>query len=223
MAFYENREYFDMLMCLGRCDGNEGRAINLYADRFPQRRRPSRNVIVRLRDRLVNGGVGLQPRSKNSGRPNNDAGSERIIRYFNRNDRESIRRGAAFLGLSRMRVWRTLKLDNQRPWHLTQVQHLEQLDPVTRLAYSNWYVRQYDANPDNFPSYTMYTDESTFTQDGIINIHNEHIWAEENPHGTIDRGYQRRFSINVWGGLIDNQLVCSVDSLYNFFFFISYV
>lgn len=212
MAAYENHEYFDMLMCLGRCDGNEGRAINLYVDRFPQRRRPSRNIIVRLRDRLMNERAGLQPRNMNAGRPNNNADDEIIIRYFDRNKRESIRRGAVFLGLSRMKVSRTLKLDNQRPWHLTKVQHLEQFDPVVRMAHSNWYVNRYDVDPENFPQSIIYTDESTLTQDGIINIHNEHIWSEENPHGTIDRGYQRRFSLNVWGGLIDDRLVGLVNS-----------
>ncbi len=28
----------------------------------------------------------------------------------------------------------------------------------------------------------LFSDESLFTQDGIFNLRNEHMWAEDNPH-----------------------------------------
>lgn len=225
MGTYENREYFDMLMCLGQCEENEGRVATLYANKFPQRRSPRRNVIARLRDRLINEGGGLQPRNRNAGRPYLGGNEEgQILRYFDRHPRDSLRRAALFLGMSRMRVWRSLKLDNQRPWHDTKVQHLEELDPANRLAYSNWYVHQYEQDPDNFPKVIMHTDESIFTQDSIINLHNDHTWSEENPHCTVDRSFQRRFSLNVWGGIIDDKIVSFVIYLFiSFYLFIYFL
>lgn len=105
MAGYENREYFDMLMCRGQSDGNEGRAATLYVNRFPQRQPPSRNVIVRLRDRLMHEGAGLQPRNRNAGRPQLGGNEDRqILRHFDRHPRDSVRQAALFLGVSRMRI-----------------------------------------------------------------------------------------------------------------------
>ncbi|KAF7994278.1 hypothetical protein HCN44_003368 [Aphidius gifuensis] len=39
---YENIEYFNMLLCLGRAHGNEGEAARLYAEEFPRHRHPDR-------------------------------------------------------------------------------------------------------------------------------------------------------------------------------------
>ncbi|GFW01710.1 uncharacterized protein TNCV_4086251 [Trichonephila clavipes] len=38
-------------------------------------------------------------------------------------------------------------------------------------------------------------------------MHNSHLWAHVNPHGTIIHAYQERFSINVWAGIVPNNLV----------------
>ena len=34
-----------------------------------------------------------------------------------------------------------------------------------------------------------------------------HRWSHENPHGTVETNFQRRFSINVWCGMIDDMLI----------------
>ncbi|GFV60961.1 uncharacterized protein TNCV_4716151 [Trichonephila clavipes] len=67
---------------------------------------------------------------------------------------------------------------------------------------------------DNNPStssravgYVLFTDEATFTWSGMFNMHNSHLWAHVNPHGTITHAYQERFSINVWAGIVHNNLV----------------
>jgi hypothetical protein len=50
-------------------------------------------------------------------------------------------------------------------------------------------------------------DEACFDRYGIINIHNQHQWAEENPHGAIHSRHQQQFSINVWTGIVGDCLV----------------
>jgi len=44
----------------------------------------------------------------------------------------------------------------------------------------------------------LFTDEATFTRNGINNARNSHRWSHENPLGTVETNFQRRFSINVW-------------------------
>ena len=53
----------------------------------------------------------------------------------------------------------------------------------------------------------LFTDEATFTLSGINSTRNSHRWSHENPHGTVETNFQRRFSINVGCGMIDDMLI----------------
>jgi hypothetical protein len=53
----------------------------------------------------------------------------------------------------------------------------------------------------------LFIDEARFGRDGIISIHNQHQWAEKNPHGVIHSSDQQQFSINVWAGIVGDWLV----------------
>jgi hypothetical protein len=67
-------------------------------------------------------------------------------------------------------------------------------------------VHQCALNPF-FVSSVLLTDEEAFTRNGIINFHNNHMWAEENPHAVVQSSRQQQFSINVWTAIIGNLLV----------------
>jgi hypothetical protein len=47
----------------------------------------------------------------------------------------------------------------------------------------------------------MFTDEAQYTRDGIQNFHNQHLRADENPFGILSSHHQQRFSINISGGI----------------------
>ena len=53
----------------------------------------------------------------------------------------------------------------------------------------------------------LFTDEATFTRNGINNTCNSHQWSHKSPHGTVKTNFQCRFSINVWCGMIDDMLI----------------
>jgi hypothetical protein len=46
-----------------------------------------------------------------------------------------------------------------------------------------------------------------FTHYGVNTTRNSHLWDRDNPHGTVESSYQHRFSVNVWCGVIDDQLI----------------
>ncbi|GFW87793.1 DUF4817 domain-containing protein [Trichonephila clavipes] len=58
-----------------------------------------------------------------------------------------------------------------------------------------------------FPDEVLFSDEASFTREGIFNTHNDHIWAVENPHAIRRRAAQIRFSVNVWAGIIGDHLI----------------
>lgn len=41
----------------------------------------------------------------------------------------------------------------------------------------------------------------------IMNFHNNHIWADVNPHAIIVKRFQQTFSVNVWLGIIEDYLI----------------
>lgn len=66
-----------------------------------------------------------------------------------------------------------------------------------------------DVDDPNYLKRILWTDESKFTKEGILNLHNLHHWTNktENPRVKRQKSFQRRFSVNVWAGVIGNQVV----------------
>ena len=65
--------------------------------------------------------------------------------------------------------------------------------------------RRINSNSDMIRN-ILFTDEAHFTRDGVNNTINSHLWDLDNPHGTVESNYQHRFSVNVWCGVIGDQL-----------------
>jgi len=53
----------------------------------------------------------------------------------------------------------------------------------------------------------LFTDEAHFTRDIVNKTRNSQLWDRDNPHGTDESNYQHHFSINVWCGVIGDQLI----------------
>ena len=53
----------------------------------------------------------------------------------------------------------------------------------------------------------LFTDECNFTREGSFNLHNSHIWSDENPRVYTIRHYQYRFSVNLWAGILHDSIV----------------
>jgi hypothetical protein len=53
----------------------------------------------------------------------------------------------------------------------------------------------------------LWTEEACFTREGVFNVLNSHLWAQDNPHAIRERGYQVRFSVSVWDGIVGDIVV----------------
>ena len=84
-----------------------------------------------------------------------------------RSPRLSTRRMASRIDVSRMQVWRTLHEEDLYPYHDQRVQHLEPGDQAQLMELCRW-IRE---NPEIL-SVILFTDEASFTQDGINNSRN---------------------------------------------------
>ena len=108
---------------------------------------------------------------------------------------------ASHIGVSRMQVWQTLHEENLHPYHDHRIQHLERGDTAQRMDLCHWITAH-----RQLLSVILFTNEASFTRDGINNSRNEHTWSHDNPHETSVTKFQRRFSVNVWCGLLGNKL-----------------
>jgi len=126
---------------------------------------------------------------------------ENILEMVQRSPRLSTRRIASRIGVSPMQVWRTLHEEDLHPYHDHSVQHLE---PGTLLDFCHWITAHLQ-----LLSVILFTDEASFTRDGINNSRSLHTWSHDNSHETSVTMFQRRFSVNVWCGLLGNKLIGS--------------
>ncbi|RVE45431.1 hypothetical protein evm_009949 [Chilo suppressalis] len=117
----------------------------------------------------------------------------------------STRDAAAVFGVSQYYVWRLLHEEEgspSYPYHLNKVQELAPPDLPARLQFCTWLREE--------RRQILWTDESTFTRVGMFNIHNSHFWSDVNPRQVRPSHFQRRFSVNVWAGILGDQLLGSV-------------
>jgi hypothetical protein len=52
-----------------------------------------------------------------------------------------------------------------------------------------------------------FSDECTFTKNGIFNSRNSRFRAQENPNAKHIRRHQHRFVVNAWAAIIDDNLI----------------
>ena len=112
--------------------------------------------------------------------------------------RACTQRIATRLRVPHMRVWRTLHAEGMYPYHVRRVQHLRSGDFTERLEFCRWLngIRQ-------LHRYILFTDKAQFNRDGVNNTHKSHVWADENPHATMESNFQLRFSVNVCCVVLD--------------------
>lgn len=208
MQRYSNAEKADIHYMYGAANGNAVAAQRLYRERFPQRPVPDRRIFQRVHRQLCETGSFHADRR--------DAGCSRTVRTPHRieaivddvDERPdgSTRAMARSHGVSHMTVWRVLHEEHLHPYHLHGVQALQEADYPRRVTFARWYLQQCTVQPQ-FAASVLFTDEATFTRDGMFNTHNEHVWATSNPHATRVRCTQQRFSVNVWAGILHDYII----------------
>lgn len=207
---YTNEEYADILFCYGYCNGDAAAARREYLRRFPNRRLPDNTVFIGMYRRIRETGR-VQRRQYDSGRPRvfSPEESDEILRHFQDDPTTSTNVVANRLGMSQWRVWFAVHTAGLYPYHYTPVHVIEEGDPARRLDFCR-FMLNCDAENSMFLRKILWTDESKFDRDGITNYHNAHYWAQKdqgNPHKKRLKGSQRRFSLNVWMGIINNNLI----------------
>jgi hypothetical protein len=203
-----NAEMADMHLAYGAADGNARRAARIYQERFPNRQVPGHRMFTNLHRRLRETGR-FSANRVNAGRPRRirlDV-EEEVLEHFHHNPRTSTRAAAVALGIrDHSAVWRVLNENHLHPFHFQRVQGLVPADYRPRERFAQWFLNK-ELEQANFSEHVLFTDEAFFNRDGVFNVHNNHEWQLDNPHVIREHGYQQRYSVNVWAGIVHNQII----------------
>lgn len=103
-------------------------------------------------------------------------------------------------------VHRVFKKQLLYPYHVQKVQELLPRDYEARTIFCDWILRA-DRRDIQFTKFILFSDEATFTRNGLTNIRNTHVWADENPHAIVETHHQINFKVNVWAGIVNDFLL----------------
>ncbi|KAJ3660913.1 hypothetical protein Zmor_005340 [Zophobas morio] len=197
-----------MVICLGAAANNAVEAAREYARLYPQGRHPDDKVIRRVEQRLRENGQ-IMPIYVDRGRPREvrtPVLEEAVLEAIENPPGRTIRGLAREFEVDYRTIQAILADEHYHPYHYIKVQVLRPGDYPARVQFCEWLLQRH-ANDLRFIDNILWTDESIFSQDGVFNQHNNHFWATENPFVVRPRAHQRRFSFNLWAGIINMNLL----------------
>lgn len=202
MADYPPNEIVDIIRILGETGNNYSAAERLYAERYPNRRHPCRKTIRKLTERAQQGSL---KRIRQKSGPNAEK-SLVVLDAAVLNPQISTRQIERQHGISKSTANRILKINRFHPYHIHLTHQLEPRDFERRLQFCNWALNQIQRNP-HFIAEMLSSDEATFGNRGGVNRHNSHYYSDQNPHWQRSQEFQRQWSINVWAGILGNNII----------------
>lgn len=109
-------------------------------------------------------------------------------------------------GISKRSIGRIIKKYKFHPYHIQLHQELFEIDYHRRLEFCLWVLEKFGEN-EHFFDFVLFSDESTFHNNGLVNRHNFHYYSDKNPNVFRTMDYQHRWSVNVWGGIVGQHVV----------------
>jgi len=203
---FQRQELIEMIYALGEADKNCLLASRIYQQKFPNLRHPRVSAFEKLKNRFE--ATGNVTYSKPTKMPyvNDEEVELSVLLSLEENPHLSSRKIAAELPVTKSSVNRITLKHKFHPYHIALHQDLYGNDFVNRVDFCNTILDRVNRNP-NFLSLILFSDEATFKNNGIVNRHNMHYYATENPHWVRQVNHQHPWSINVWGGIFNSQVI----------------
>ncbi|KAF9822495.1 hypothetical protein SFRURICE_006578 [Spodoptera frugiperda] len=217
---YSAREYLGKQMlkqlCLGDRPGiGVGYSLPFALKITGKKQNPQNDTKHLQHDRFYRNRP-IAPAASGGGRLADVQSEERILEVVRRNLRLGTRSAAKLLRRRNGSVVSIPKIgERMRPYKVHKVHALVPGDRERRLNYCRWLVGHQQRS--RFIEHVIWTDEATFTRNGLWNRRNAHVWSQTNPYACQQTGHQTRWSVNVWAGIYNGQILgpvfCHSDSM----------
>lgn len=129
-----------------------------------------------------------------------------VLNQIRHNPKTSVRQISRNTNIPSSKVWRCLKKNKKVAYKPKFLHTLENGDENSRMEYALWCQGHY-LNDHNFLNKILFSDEATFTTNGVVSSQNCRFWSEVNPHWVIHCKRQYSEKINVWCGIFDKQII----------------
>lgn len=202
---FTHAEKCDMIKVYYSAGRNSSTAAESYLTEYPERRQPNRRYFSKLEQNLKTHGNFNKVRQKYGSRlPENI--ERNIVNQLEINPRVSVREVATNVGVNNTCVWRVFRKNHFKPFKFHVSNVLREGDYQRRLGFCTWLLER-KTEDHEFLNNILWTDECRFTNCGVFNRNNELVWAVENPREVRPRRNQVRFGLNIWTGLLGNQII----------------
>lgn len=208
MPRFTPREYCYMHLIYGEARQNARAAARLYRERFPNMESyPDHRVFLRVHNALLEGRIlGTGIGGAGEGRPRHVDNDLIVLREIEEDPSLSVRTIARRTGIPRTTVHKILKVYRLHPYHVQRVQTLQPRDYAARVYFCRRMLNMNEEDPQFFNK-ILWSDESSCRRDGYLNLHNLHSWQLINPRLMREDKSQYQFKINLWAGIINNQII----------------
>lgn len=203
MAYqFTSREYVMMVRAYFISGENVSAALRMYRELYPNARQPNYRTMLTAYQRLLDHGSFYVPsHAQGRGRPALSQNLyDDVVAYFVEDPRRSTNDAARRFGISQFSAWKIINSAGMHPYHYRKVQELTTIDRAPRITFCHWVLSNQNVN-------VLFSDECLFTRVGLFNQHNEHWWSYRNPKLTREHSFQHRFSLNVWAGILNDEII----------------
>lgn len=194
---FTNEDFLNLILIHGECNKVVERTCRMFRERFPDKPRPTKDIVNRLLHNCKTHGKFRNPSMKMKPLLNNENVEITVLAFFQIHPEASLRQAERELGYSRNSMQRILRKHKWHPFSLQLVQHLKPEDLRRRVEFCEFILVKVGED-SNFLENIIWSDESKFCKNGMFNRHNHHQWSDQNPHAIRERNFQESWSFNVY-------------------------
>lgn len=204
MLTLEQRIY--LIQCYGIGEVSYKYAIEIFNRKFPDVY-VSVNTLRNLVHKFTVHGDVKDVKKRKKIYDENDAATILVLESVRINPQLSLRTRAKQVGgISKSHVNNIMSENKFYAFKPTFIHKLQEGDDLFRLEFS-LLMGERILESRIFHHNIIFTDESTFTTNGIISTQNCRFWAKENPHFKIYTNSQKVKKVNVWCALTYNRVI----------------
>ncbi|XP_066251951.1 histone-lysine N-methyltransferase SETMAR-like [Euwallacea similis] len=194
-----------MIFVMGSADQNCLLTQRMYAQKYPDRRQPSVRSLEKLKERFIRTGNVTYEKCERTKRTSDEDQLNVLLSVISEPSTSSTTISKE-TNVPRSTVSKILKRNKFHDYSISFHQELLGPDLEIRRTFCQWGLEMERTTP-NFFLKVLFSDESTFTQNGSPNRHNLHYYSMENPRIVRSVNTQRQWTVNVWGGIIGDFII----------------